>query len=107
MTGLDFSKLVRADALHRLGVGSGVVLPWDEGSHAAHCVNATAMACANQELDVRVHEGDGHGDVGAIGEDEAGAVTEALDKGEDVIPSAAVEAGAMVSKLVDDLEKQS
>lgn len=90
--GLDLPQLVGAHAVHGLGVRGGIVLARNEGRHAAHCVDAAGVACADEELDVGVHEGDGHADVGAVGENEAGAVAEALDKGEDVVPSAAVEA---------------
>lgn len=61
------------------------------------------MAGLDQEADIGVHEGDGHGDVGAVREDEVGVLAELLDVREDVIPAAAVEAGAVVAEFVDDL----
>lgn len=61
------------------------------------------MAGLDEELDVRIHEWDGHGHGGTVGKDEVGVLAEALDGAEDVVPSAAVEAGAVIAKLVDDL----
>lgn len=61
------------------------------------------MADLDEQLDVGVHEWHGHGNIGAVGQDEVGVLTELFDKGEDVIPAAAVETGAVVTKFVDDL----
>jgi hypothetical protein len=60
-------------------------------------VHATTVASLDEELDVGVHEGDGHGDSAAVGKDEVGVVAEALDDGEDVVPTAAVEARRVVA----------
>jgi len=68
-----------------------------------HGMDASAMTCLDQKLDVRIHEWHGHGHCGTIWEDKVGVVSEALDHAEDVIPTSAVEAGAMISEFVDDL----
>lgn len=99
----DLAELVGAHVLHGFLVGLLVVLDGDLGRHAAHGVHAAAVAGLDEELDVGVHEGHGHGDGAAVGEDEVGVLAEALDDGEDVVPAAAVEAGRVVAELVDDL----
>ena len=103
VTGAYFAQLVGADRVHGLLVGFLVVLDGDLGSHAAHGVHTTTVASLDEELDVGVHEGDGHGDRAAVGQDEVGVVAEALDHGEDVVPTAAVESRRVVAELVDDL----
>lgn len=83
----------------------GVVLEgtWDLEDYAYHGVNAALVAGLDQQLDVCVHEGNGHGHLRAIWQDKLGVLAELLDEAEDVIPAAAVEAGAVVAKFVDDL----
>jgi hypothetical protein len=103
VAGLDFAQLVGADRVHCLLVGFLVVLDGDLGCHAAHGVHTAAVARLDQELDVGVHKGHGHGDGAAVGENEVGVVAEALDDGEDVVPTTAVEAGGVVAEFVDDL----
>ena len=103
VAGADFAELIGADVLHGLVVGGLVVLDGDLGRHAAHGVDAALVAGLDEELDVGVHEGDGHGDGGAVGEDKVGVVAELLDDAEDVVPAAAVEARGVVAELVDDL----
>lgn len=71
-----------------------------------HSVDTTTVAGLDQETDVGVHEGNGHSDSGAVREDEVGVLAELLDVREDVIPAAAVEAGAVVAEFVDDLFRQ-
>ena len=103
VAGAGLAELVGTDTLHGLVVGGLVVLDGDLGSHATHGVDAALVAGLDEELDVGVHEGDGHGDARAVGEDEGGVVAELLDGGEDVIPATAVEAGGVLAELVDDL----
>jgi hypothetical protein len=100
-----FTKLVRAHLGHGGVVGLLVVLDGDLGCHAAHCVDAALVACLDEQLDVGVHEGRGHGDGVAVGEDEVGVLAEALDGAEDVVPAAAVETCRVVAELVDDLSQ--
>jgi hypothetical protein len=66
-------------------------------------VNTTAVASLDEQLHIGFHERHGHGDVGAVGEDKVGVLAELLDEGEDVIPAAAVETGAMVTQFIDNL----
>jgi len=67
-------------------------------------VYAALVAGLDEEFYIGVHEGDGHGDIAAVGEDELRVVAEALDEAEDVVPSATVETRAVIAELVDDLE---
>jgi hypothetical protein len=66
-------------------------------------VNTTAVASLDEQLHIGIHEGHGHGDVGAVGKDKVGVLAELLDEGEDVIPAAAVETGAVVTQFIDNL----
>lgn len=66
-------------------------------------MNLTSVAGLDQKLDVRIHEWNSHGHRVTIWQDEVGVLSEALDDAENVVPSTAVEAGAVVAKLVDDL----
>jgi hypothetical protein len=98
-----FAELVRAHLCHGGVVGLLVVLDRNLGCHATHGVNASPVACLDEELDVGVHEGRGHSDGVAVGEDEVRVLTETLDGIEDVVPAAAVETSGVVAQLVDDL----
>lgn len=102
MAGADFAQLVLSDVVHGPVVGLWVVLNGDLGRHATHGVDTPTMASLDEESDVGVHEGNGHGDGGSVGEDKVGVLAEFLDDGEDVVPSAAVETGGVVAELVDD-----
>jgi hypothetical protein len=66
-------------------------------------VHAAAVARLDQQLHVGVHERHRHGDGTAVRQHEGRVVAEALDDAEDVVPAAAVEAGAVVAQLVYDL----
>lgn len=61
------------------------------------------MTGLDEESDVGVHEGHCHVDVDAVGEHEFFAEAEDFDEGEDVVPSAAVEAADVIFEFVDDL----
>jgi hypothetical protein len=76
------------------------------GKGAYHGVDTALVAGLDEELHVGVHEGNGHGDVGAVREDEVGVLAELFDEGEDVVPSAAVETGAVIAEFVDNLHSQ-
>jgi hypothetical protein len=68
-----------------------------------HGVYASAMACLNQEFDVGIHEWHSHCHCGTVWKDKVCVISEALDHAEDVIPTTAVKAGAVVTEFVDDL----
>jgi hypothetical protein len=61
------------------------------------------MASLYQELDVGVHEWNGHGHSRPIWEHEVRILAETLDHAEDVVPPTAVKARAVVAELIDDL----
>lgn len=71
--------------------------------HAAHGVDAAAVAGLDEEVGVGAHEVLGHADEGAVGEEAVGAGAERLDVAEDVVPAAAVEPRRVVAQLVQDL----
>jgi hypothetical protein len=66
-------------------------------------VDASPVASLDEKLDIRIHERNSHGNSGTVWQHEVGVLAEPLDGAEDVVPSAAVEAGAVVAELVDDL----
>lgn len=103
VAGTGLAELVGADTLHGLVVGGLVVLDGNLSGHTAHGVDTALVAGLDEELDVGVHEGDGHGDAGAVGKNEGGVVAELLNGGEDVIPTAAVKTRGVFAELVDDL----
>ena len=67
-------------------------------------MNTTTVASLDQKSDVSVHERNSHGDIGTVRKHKARVVTEFLDEGKDVIPSAAVKTGAVVTEFIDDLQ---
>ena len=103
VAGAHLAELVRLDLGHGGVVGLLVVLDGNLCGHTTHGVDTSLVASLDEELDVCVHEGRGHGDGIAVGENEVGVLAEALDGVEDVVPAAAVQAGRVVTKLVDDL----
>lgn len=98
----DLTELVVADIVHGLVIGLLVVLDGDLCGHATHGVDTTLVAGLDQQLDVGVHEGDGHGDAGAVRQNKVGVLAELLDGAENVVPAAAVETSAVVAQLVND-----
>jgi hypothetical protein len=72
-------------------------------SSTYHCVNTTAVASLDEQLHIGIHEWRGHGDVGAVGKNKVGVLAELFDEGEDVIPAAAVETGAVITQFIDNL----
>jgi len=103
MTSADFAELVGVHTLHGFLVRLLIVFDWDLGGHSSHGVDAALVAGLDQELDVRFHEGHGHGHAATVREDELGIVAEFLYHAEDVVPASAIETGAVLAKLVDDL----
>ncbi len=98
-----FALLVGADLRERSLVRFGIRLDGDEGGHAAHGVDAAAMAGLDAELGIAAHEVRGHGDLRTVGEEDGGVGGELFDEGEDVVPAAAVEAGGVLAELEEDL----
>ena len=82
---------------------TGIAAVGDEGGHAADGVRAVAVADADHALGVGAHEGHGHGDLAAVGQDEAGQDAEFLDDAEDIVPAPGVEAGGVLAQLEEDL----
>lgn len=91
VAGAHFAQLVGLDLCHGGVVGGLVGLDGDLSGHSAHGVDASLVAGLDEQLDVGVHEGAGHGDGVAVGKDKVGVLAEALDGAEDVVPAAAVE----------------
>ena len=98
-----FPQLVGAHLVERRIVRTRIVLDRNLRRHAAHRVRAPPMARADQKLCVRPQERRFHRHLTAVGQHEAGIFPKRLDRAEDVIPSPAVEAGAVLSQLVEDL----
>ena len=66
VAGADLAQLVRPHTFHRLVVSRLIVLDGDLGRHAAHGMYAALVASLDEELNVGVHEGDGHGNSAAV-----------------------------------------
>ncbi len=102
VAGADFAEFILAHAVERALIGFRIVLDGDLRGHAAHGVNAAAVAGLDEELHIALEEVALHGDLRAIGQDETGEVAELLNETEDVVPAAAVEAGGMIAELVQN-----
>ncbi|KAH0294862.1 malate synthase, partial [Aureobasidium sp. EXF-3399] len=79
VTGLDLTKLVGANTGHGLVIGLLVILDGNLGSHPAHGVHSSAVACLDQKLDVGIHEWRSHGDSRTVRQDKVGVLAETLD----------------------------
>ena len=75
-------------------VHGGVPAAGDKGGHPADRVRAPFMTRLDKQIGVGTHEGNGHGDLGAVGEDAGVVGPELLDQAEDVVPTARVETAA-------------
>ena len=64
---------------------------------------STLVAGLDEQLDICVHEGNCHSHSRSVGKNKVGVLAEAFDGVEDVVPATAVEAGRVVTELVDDL----
>lgn len=62
-----------------------------------HSVNTTTVAGLDEQAHVGVHERNRHGDGRTVGQDEVGVLAEAFDERENVVPTTAVETGAVVT----------
>src|SRR6185437_1031421 len=81
----------------------GVFAARNEGGHSTDGVRAAGVTGGDEELRVRPHEGNRHGDLDAVGQDHRSLGPELLDDRKYVVPTAGVERGPMVPKLVQDL----
>lgn len=70
-------------------------------------MNTTTVASLDQQLDIGIHERNGHGHIRTVGKDKVRVLAELLDEGKDVIPSATVETGAVVAQFVDNLKQSA
>merc|ERR1712093_437126 len=100
---LDLAQFVRTDLLHRRLVGLVVALDGNLRCHTTNGSNLASVAGLDEKLDVRRHEWHRHRHVRAVGEDKGRVVSHLLDEGKDVVPATAVEAGGVLSELVQDL----
>lgn len=103
VAGSDLAELVGADLGHGLLVALWVVLERDLGRHTAHGGDLALVAGLDEETNIGVHEGNGHGDVGTVWEDCGAGSTLALDEGEDVVPTATVQSCRVLLELEEDL----
>jgi len=66
-------------------------------------MDTSSVAGLYEELDVGLHEWNGHGNVHSVREDKVGVLSELLDDAEDVIPPATVQSRAVVPEFEDNL----
>jgi len=103
MTCLDLTELVIGDLGDGGIIGLWVILDRDLCGHSTHGVNTPAMTGLDQELNVRVHEGHRHGHISPVRQHKLRIVPQSLDGGEDVVPATTVEAGSVLSQLIQEL----
>jgi ElaB/YqjD/DUF883 family membrane-anchored ribosome-binding protein len=65
-------------------------------------MDTTLVACLDKKTDIGVHEGDGHGNIRAIGKDIFRVKSELLDERENVIPSSTVKSRGVITEFIDD-----
>lgn len=71
---------------------------------AYHSVDAPSVARLDQQFHVRIHEWRGHGNRGSVGQNKVRILAETLDDAENVVPSATVQARAVVAEFVNNLQ---
>ena len=64
---------------------------------------ASFVACLYQQLYISIHERYRHGYRRPVWQDEIRILAELLDHAKDIVPSAAVQSGAVIAELVYDL----
>ena len=69
-------------------------------------MHSALMAGLDEKFHVCVHEGNSHRDGRPIGQNKVGVLAKFLDDAENIIPSTAVETGAVVTKLIYNLFRQ-
>src|SRR2546427_873196 len=95
--------LVVTDLRERALGDWGIPPIWDDRRHTAESERAALVAGLHQELGVRAHEGNGHGDLAAVREDELLPIAKLLDDAEHVVPTPRVQPRAVIAKLVERL----
>src|SRR5579871_536335 len=103
VAGPDFTQLVFAYFGHGRLIGLGVVLDGNLRRHATHRMSTAPMAGGYQEFDIGSQKRLRHGDLGAVRQDALRAIAELFDVAEDVIPTAAVQAGGVLAQFPQDL----
>ena len=103
VAGLHLAQLVRPHLLESRLVGDRVVLDRDLRRHPAHRVNPAPMARLDEKLHVGREKPLVHRDLRTIRQDRRGIFRALLDEAEDVVPSAAVEAGRVLAQLAEEL----
>src|SRR4029079_10282072 len=92
-----FSLFISAHLGKSFFVRLWVVFDRNLRGHSAHRESASAMARLNAEQGVRMHEMRGHGDQGAVGQQEVALVPKSFNTREDVVPAATVEPGRVIA----------
>lgn len=65
---------------------------------------APFVACLYEQLYISIHEWYGHGHRRAVWQDEIGVLAELLDHAKYIVPSAAIQPGAVVPEFVYNLQ---
>ena len=91
VAGADFAQLVLAHFFERRFICRRIVLDRDLRRHAAHGVDAAAVARLDQQVDVGLQEVPVHGDLRRGRAARSRGIAEFLDEAEDVVPPAAVQ----------------
>ena len=99
----EFAQLVLAHLGQRVFGDDRIAAIGDERCHAADSVCAALVAGADHQLGVGAHEGHGHGDLCAVGQDLLLVLGELLDGAENIVPPPGVEPRSMVTNLVENL----
>ena len=100
---IGLALLVLANLRKRDLVDRGIAARGDKRSHAANRMRAAAMARAHEQLRVGVHKRHAHRHGRTVGQDRVLVGVELLDGAKDVVPTARIEAGRVVTQLVEDL----
>ena len=64
---------------------------------------ASFVACLYEQLYISIHERYGHGHRRPVWQHEIRILAELLDHAKDIVPSAAIQSGAVIPKLIYDL----
>lgn len=84
MSRIALPLLVRLDLLHHGVVLSLIIFDGNLSGHTSDCGDTALVAGFDEEGNVGSHEGDGHGHVRTVGENEVGVHAHLLDEREDI-----------------------